>query len=136
MEETLEADGTVDIALDLTGGGRDSTVLLALVSQTLSNKEGFYISHVVYTNFSNDKIVDQRDTFRLVELTHAVQAFTAYAQADAICGFFRYEKKSAATEVLCESIRDFSDRLLLCQVDIIADEVTRVIDCLGPCMRR
>lgn len=126
--ESLSVPGTpTSIDVDLTGGGRDATALLALVSQAIAEQPDFLLGHVVYANYASKEILEQDGTFQLVDLVKSAQAFTVYAQADSLCKLFLESNDcSPETRELCKSMKAFSDDLSLCQVNSITREVENV----------
>ncbi|MBR0404545.1 MAG: TM1812 family CRISPR-associated protein [Eggerthellaceae bacterium] len=119
-------------SIDITGGQRDTVILLAIASQIIKmGATESAIGDIVYSNFGERAIYKQNNTFNLVDLLNAINVFTDYGRADKLESFFcsnEYTKES--TRKLCRSIRAFSDSLALCQVNGIELKVREIQKCL------
>ena len=119
-------------SIDITGGQRDTVILLAIASQIIKmGATESAIGDIVYSNFGERAIYKQNNTFNLVDLLNAISVFTDYGRADKLESFFcsnAYTKDS--TRKLCQSMRAFSDSLALCQVNGIENKVREIQRCL------
>lgn len=131
--ESLGDDSENTIHIDMTGGGRDATILLALASQLFEMQgEICTLGDVLYANYSEGTIVEQGRTFRLVELMNATRSFIDYARADQLCRFFSdKERYSSGIRSFCDHIQQLSDNLYLCKVGSIQYDVATVQGDLG-----
>lgn len=131
--ESLGDDSENTIHIDMTGGGRDATILLALASQLFEMQgEICTLGDVLYANYSEGTIVEQGRTFRLVELMNATRSFIDYARADQLCRFFSdKERYSSGIRSFCDDIQQLSDNLYLCKVGSIQYDVAKVQEDLG-----
>lgn len=133
LDDLVEILGTgAHISIDITGGPRDAVILLALAAQIIKmGAKGTTIGEVLYTNFNEKTIYKQNNSFDLIDLVNAIDAFTDYGRADQLKDFFHgnpYIKEP--TKRLCKAMEAFADALALCQVDNIEDKVLRVQQCL------
>lgn len=131
--ESLDDDSENTIHIDMTGGGRDATILLALASQLFEMQgETCTLGDVLYANYSEGTIVEQGRTFHLVELMNATRSFIDYARADQLCRFFSdKERYSSDIRSFCDDIQQLSDNLYLCKVGSIQYDVAKVQGDLG-----
>ena len=133
LDDLVEILGTgAHISIDITGGPRDAVILLALAAQIIKmGAKGTTIGEVLYTNFNEKTIYKQNNSFDLIDLVNAIDAFTDYGRADQLKDFFHgnsYIKEP--TKRLCKAMEAFADALALCQVDNIEGKVLRVQQCL------
>ena len=119
------------ISIDITGGPRDAAILLTLAIEVLKlRSKRNELGPIVYAYYDSDsqsgKIVKQDFTFSLIDLVHAVEAFTNYGRADKLQDFFSDETAiSPEARKLCSRMADFSNALEVCQ---ISDIEKRIID--------
>lgn len=133
--DKLEEGSTVSI--DITGGQRDSAFLLSVMANVL--KGGFKsisVGDIIYSNFGNKKIYRQNNTFDLIDLAHAVNAFTKYGRADQLNTFFGSDKEwtTPETKRLVLEMNKFSDMMALCQVRDIDKQITAIYDSMDVVM--
>lgn len=122
------------ISIDTTGGQRDAVLLLSIAIQLIKmGSKGASIGDIVYANLSERLIIRQNNTFDLVDLINAINAFTEYGRANQLNAFFGTKKKwtSQVTKNLVAAMDEFSSSLALCQIDSIEDQVRHIHSCLG-----
>ena len=132
LAELIEKlDEVENVYFDLTGGGRDASVLMVIAAQFLEMRdERTSIQDIVYSNYQAKCIYSQSDTFELERLKVAISAFTRYGKADALDRFFEGKDVTDATKRLCNSMVDFADKMALCQIDDVTQTVRDVRDAL------
>ena len=121
------------ISIDTTGGQRDAVLLLTIAIQIIKmGAKGASIGDIVYANLAERLIMRQNNTFDLVDLINAVNAFTEYGRANQLNTFFGTKKKwtSQATKNLVSAMDAFSSSLALCRIDSIEDQVRNIHACL------
>lgn len=117
------------VSIDITGGQRDAVLLLSTVIQLLKlGSRGTTIGDIVYSNLAERMIIRQNNTYDLIDLINAVNAFTEYGRADQLNAFFGKRKKwtTPETKKLVSAMNDFSDSLSLCQVAGIEEQVKTI----------
>lgn len=134
----LGEDALVDI--DTTGGFRDAIFLLANAVHVIKMESyiernaglGRNLGTVLYSHKLDigGRIVEQKDTFDLIDLVNAVNAFTRYGKAEQLVEHFRDPRSSTTMKALCENMQEFSDSLALCRTDDIASKVMSISTCL------
>ena len=119
-------------SIDITGGQRDTVILLAIASQIIKmGATESAIGDIVYSNYGERAIYKQNNTFNLIDLLNAINVFTDYGRADKLESFFcsnAFTKES--TRKLCQSMKAFSDSLALCQVNGVESKVREIQKCL------
>jgi hypothetical protein len=120
------------ISIDITGGPRDAAILLTLAAQIIKMAAtGTSIGEILYTHYSVKTIYRQNNTFDLIDLVNAIDAFTEYGRADQLKEFFgRSPYIWESTRKLCDAMEAFSNALTLCQPKGIERKVIEVQRCL------
>ena len=121
------------ISIDITGGQRDAVLLLTIAIQIIKmGSRGISIGDIVYSNLEERLIIRQNNTFDMVDLINAVNAFTEYGRANQLNDFFGVKKKwtTSATKELVAAMDQFSDSLALCQVGNIEEQVRSIHECM------
>lgn len=122
LADLLHPGDTVDI--DTTGGNRDGIALLMLVVQLMEYKH-VHLGNSVYSNFVTHQIQHQDDTYRLVSLINALNAFTQNGKSDQIAAFFRSSQVSQIRQLL-GAMERFSNDIAFNRTTKIAESVRQV----------
>lgn len=125
----LDTGDTVDV--DTTGGTRDSVTLLMLAVQLLQYKQ-LSIGQVVYSRLQGDRgIFSRKETYRLMDLIKAVEAFTTYGKADALAAYFAVRPVcNPAISDLCAKLKAFSDGIAICRthnMDAVVQDIHKAM---------
>ncbi len=121
------------ISIDITGGQRDAVLLLTIAIQIIKmGSKGISIGDIIYSNLDEHLIIKQNNTFDMVDLINAVNAFTEYGRANQLNDFFGVKKKwtTIATKELVAAMDRFSNSLALCQVGDIEEQVRSIHECI------
>lgn len=137
MLDKIEEDGYLEegekptnIYLDITGGFRDTTMLL-LSTMRLLQYRGICMKQVIYSNFINYKIEDVTSIYEIYDLISGAQEFTQFGSIRALAEYYKEERKSKELEELLEQMNLFSESLQLCK----ADDFEKCLSKLGECIR-
>lgn len=120
------------ISIDTTGGPRDAAVLLTFAIEVIKlRSRQNELGPIVYAymdSATNSGIISRQDyTYNLIDLIHAVRAFTDYGRANGLRSFFSSEEAiSAEAHNLCMKMEEFSNSLALCQVNDIEQTVRNI----------
>lgn len=112
------------VDIDTTGGNRDGIALMMLVAQLMEYKH-VRLGSTVYSNYLARQIQYQDETYRLMELISALNAFTSNGKSDQIAAFFRSSQVSQVKQLL-GSMERFSNDIAFCRTTKIAESVRHV----------
>ena len=132
------------IDIDTTGGPRDAAFLLTSVVQFIEAKYAGAVTQTgkasgkvglgrtVYSNWGEERLHLQNETFALNHLIRAITAFTQHGVAKPLSDYF-VTRDTTGTDTssemkrLCDAMESFSDDLSLCRVSRINDDVEVVV---------
>lgn len=125
--------------IDLSGGLRDSAMLMVTAARILRELRDVQTCRVLYSELINSQSVphDVTALYDLYDLISAIDQFFATGSARSLKSYWlnatwlRKKASSVETTQLLDSINQFSDHLALCQVDSLQRDLKHIAKCIN-----
>lgn len=122
-----------EIYLDTTGGARNTSYILLLLTRFLAY-QGIRLQQAVYGNYqfgnNNHSIEDVTILYNMFSLINAANTFTAFGNATELLEYFK-DTKSTEIRDLLDAMVKFSDAVMLCDT-----RLDQKIEHLKSCFQR
>ena len=121
----FSAEDVVDI--DMTSGLRSQVIhvilcMEAMIYQEIKIKNLLY-AQVLDRNKKTGRITHEEHIYNIINLINAVSDFTNHGKADALYNCF---KDSEPLRGLCQKIKTFSDKLVICRTDGLSEDIEKI----------
>ena len=128
----IEAEDTLSI--DLSGGMRDTAMLLVTAARCMRDLRGVDTRRVIYSELCPDgtsRIHDSSQLYNLFDLITAMDEFFSTGTAQKLKGYLWSEGESdPALHTLLARINQFSDDLALCRVQALNEDLSQIAQAL------
>ena len=128
----IEAEDTLSI--DLSGGMRDTAMLLVTAARCMRDLRGVETRRVIYSELLPDgtsRIHDSSQLYNLFDLITAMDEFFSTGTAQKLKGYLWSEGESdPALHTLLARINQFSDDLALCRVQALDEDLRQIAQAL------
>ena len=128
----IEAEDTLSI--DLSGGMRDTAMLLVTAARCMRDLRGVETRRVIYSELLPDgtsRIHDSSQLYSLFDLITAMDEFFSTGTAQKLKGYLWSEGESdPALHTLLARINQFSDDLALCRVQALNEDLSQIAQAL------
>lgn len=134
-------EGTRSVGIDITSGQRTLPYNIFLCLESLVNQRIIHLTDMVYARLGSGERPDDRNEIReethiagLIDLINGVNSFTAHGKSEDL---EKCLENTSVTEIseLVRSIRVFSDKLLICRIMGITEDVDRIHEALNTAER-
>ncbi len=125
IQEIHEGDS---LYIDLSGGLRDTAMLLVTAARILRDLRQVQTRKVLYTELQNGRSIphDVTDLYDLYDLVSAIDEFFATGSAHALQRYSSLKETSAEFRAVLETINNFSDHLALCQAELLPNDLKKI----------
>lgn len=124
----IEPEDTLSI--DLSGGLRDTAMLLVTAARCMRDLRGVDTRRVIYSELLPDgesKVHDSSELYSLFDLIAAIDEFFSAGTARKLKSYLWSEGESdPAMHTLLAQINQFSDDLALCRVQALAEDLKKI----------
>lgn len=129
--DKIEKEDTLSI--DLSGGMRDTAMLLVTAARCMRDLRGVQTRRVIYAELRGEEPVahDRTQLYDLFDLITAMDEFFSTGTAQKLKGYLWSEGESdPALHTLLARINQFSDDLALCRVQALNEDLSQIAQAL------
>ncbi len=119
MVSKIQNDGyskDTNVYVDMTGGLRNSTMLLLSIMRLLQYSE-IHVEQVLYSNMITKEIEDVTSTYEVYDVIAGAQEFAQFGSVKTLSQYYEGKDRSKNLRDLLDRMNQFSENLKLCKAN-------------------